>query len=153
MKEIKRMLLISRMERDSPKVFHYAVSLCHKLEAELFVMHSVHNPFGGEGWNLPVPNLEEEYKKLLADTRKKLEAMIAGEKQNGMKITEIIATGEPTHDILKTIKEQQIDLLVMAAHSEGKLEHMLFGRSQEEIIRRLPCSLMLVKSEPGPVGY
>jgi len=30
------------------------------------------------------------------------------------------------------------------------LEHFLFGRSNEELIRRMPCSLLLVKKEPGP---
>ncbi len=150
MEDIKRMLLISRMEKDSPKVFHYVVSMARQLGAELFVMHSVHNPFGLEGWNLPVPNLAEEYKKLLEDTRKQLDLMISGEKHHGMKITEILSTGEPTLEILKTVKEHRIDLLIMAAQSEGKLEHMLFGRSQEDIIRRLPCSVFLVKSEPGP---
>ncbi len=147
MEDIKKMLLISRMEKDSPKVFHYAASMAHKLGAELFVMHSVHNPFGLEGWNLPVPNLAEEYKRLLEDTRQQLVSMIAGVKHKGLKITEIIATGEPTHEILKTVKEQNIDVLLLAAHSEGKLEHMLFGRSQDELIRRLPCSILLVKSE------
>ncbi|MDA8086988.1 MAG: universal stress protein [Nitrospiraceae bacterium] len=146
MKEIKRMLLISRMERDSPKVFHYGASLARKLGADLYVMHAVHNPFGLEGWNVPVPNLAEEYKKLLEDTHRQLVSMIAGEKQQGIKITEIVATGEPAREILKAVKEHQIDVLIMAAHSEGKLEHMLFGRNQDEIIRKLPCSVLLVKS-------
>ncbi len=149
MEEIKRMLLISRMERDSPKVFHYGVAMARKLGAELYVMHSIHNPFGLEGWNIPVPNLADEYKKLLEDTHKKLASMIAGEKQQGIKITEIVATGEPTGEILKAVKEHRIDILIMAAHSEGKLEHMLFGRNQDEVIRRLPCSVLLVKSDSG----
>jgi nucleotide-binding universal stress UspA family protein len=41
----------------------------------------------------------------------------------------------------------------MLAHEEGRLEHFLFGRSNEEILRALPCSILLVKKEPGAVNY
>jgi nucleotide-binding universal stress UspA family protein len=39
----------------------------------------------------------------------------------------------------------------MLAHEEGHLEHFLFGRSNEEIIRKMPCSVLLVKKEPEPL--
>jgi nucleotide-binding universal stress UspA family protein len=33
----------------------------------------------------------------------------------------------------------------MLAHEEGRLEHFLFGKTNDAIIRRLPTTLMLVK--------
>jgi universal stress protein A len=41
----------------------------------------------------------------------------------------------------------------MLAHEEGRLEHFISGRSNEEIIRHMPCSIMLVKKEPAPIAY
>ncbi len=32
------------------------------------------------------------------------------------------------------------------------MEHFLFGRSNEEIVRRMPCSILLVKKEPAVFG-
>ena len=52
--------------------------------------------------------------------------------------------------IVKTIAEEKIDLLVMLAHQEGHVEHFLFGRSTEELVRKMPCSILLVKKEPEP---
>jgi universal stress protein A len=46
-----------------------------------------------------------------------------------------------------------IDLVIMLAHEEGRLDHFLFGRSNEEIIRKIPCSFLLVKKEPEPVAF
>jgi nucleotide-binding universal stress UspA family protein len=40
--------------------------------------------------------------------------------------------------------------MVMLAHEEGRLEHFLFGRTNDELLRRMPCSILLVKSEPAP---
>jgi nucleotide-binding universal stress UspA family protein len=36
----------------------------------------------------------------------------------------------------------------MLAHSEWRLEDFLFGRIKEEIIRKIPCSILLIKEEP-----
>jgi nucleotide-binding universal stress UspA family protein len=43
------------------------------------------------------------------------------------------------------VKKEKIDLLIMTAHEEGHIEHFLFGRDNEELIRKMPCSIMLVK--------
>ncbi len=64
----------------------------------------------------------------------------------------MIRKGEPTGVILQVVKEENTDLLVMHAHEEGRLEHFLFGRSNEEIVRRMPCSIFLVKKEPAVFG-
>ena len=41
----------------------------------------------------------------------------------------------------------------MLSHEEGHLEHFLFGRSNHELVRKMPCSILLVKKEPGPVAF
>lgn len=47
--------------------------------------------------------------------------------------------------IRKVVVEENIDLLLMPAHEESRLEHFLFGRINDALIRRLPCSILLVK--------
>lgn len=68
-----------------------------------------------------------------------------------MSIKELVREGEPTEEILKTIAEEKIDLLVMLAHEEGRLEDLFFNRSNDELVRKMPCSIMLVKKEPGAI--
>ena len=63
----------------------------------------------------------------------------------------MVREGEPTAEILKTIKQENIDLLVMLAHQEGRMEDLFFNKSNDELVRRMPCSIMLVKKEPGQV--
>ncbi len=153
MEDIKRILVVSRMTRYCGKAVHYGVSLAKKYGAALSVIHVIHNPFGLEGWNLPVPNLERDYQNLLKKTRRELDEIIAKEQQGGMNIEVSIREGEPATEILTAVKEKKIDLLVMLAHEEGRLEHFLFGRSNDELIRRMPCSILLVKKEPQAVAF
>jgi len=149
MKDVHQILVVSRMIRYCAKAVCYGVSLAKKYGAALTVVHVVHDPFGIEGWNLPMPNLEKDYQDLLKKERQELDEIIANENRRGMQIDAIIREGEPTAEILTVVKEKDIDLLIMLAHEEGHLEHFLFGRSNDELIRKMPCSILLVKKEPG----
>ncbi len=149
MLEPKRILVVTRMIQSCRKAIQYGVLLAQKHHAQLYVIHSIYNPFGLKGWSMGTLSLEKEYEKILLNTKEKLSEIVEAEKTKGMTITELVREGEPTEEILKTIQEKNIDLLVMLAHEEGHLEHLLFGRSNDELVRKMPCSIMLVKKEPG----
>ena len=149
MYEYKRILVVSRMIQSSRKAIQVGVSIAQKFGAELYVIHSIYNPFGLRGWSMGHLSLEKEYDDLLQETRRKLSELIESEKTKGMSITELIREGEPTAEVLKTIEAEKIDLLVLLAHKEGRLEDLLFDHSNDELIRKMPCSIMLVKKEAG----
>jgi len=151
MEDVNQILVVSRMTKYCAKAVRYGVSLAKKYGATLTVVHVFHDPFGIEGWNLPMPNLDKDYQNLLKKSRQQLDDIIAHENKSGMHIDALIREGKPTAEILAVVKEKKIDLIVMFAHEEGRLEHFLFGRSNEELIRKMPCSILLVKNEPGPV--
>jgi universal stress protein A len=150
MEDVKRILVVSRDTQYDSKAVRYGFSLAGQYGAKLYVMHVTYNPFSLQGWNLPIPSLVKEYKKLLRETRKELAVMINSERKKGIKVKQLVKEGDPEKEIFKTVKTEKIDLIIMLAHEEGHLEHFLFGRSNEEIIRKLPCSVLLVKKEPGP---
>ena len=155
MNDIRRIMVVSRMTKQCCTTFNCGVSLSQKYGAKLYVIHVIHDIFGTDmtGWNLSVPSLQEEYKKSVQKIKEELDAMIQEEKKKGTDIKEMMREGDPTEEVLKAVKEEKIDLLVMSAHEEGRLEHFLFGRSNEKIIRQMPCSILLVKKEPGPVSF
>ena len=145
----KNILVVSRMVKYDAKVINTGASLARKYGAKLTVIHVVHDPFGIEGWNLPLPNLERDYQNLLKNTREELDKIVGQERKSGTDVEVMLKEGEPTKEILKMINEKQIDLLIMLAHEEGHLEHFLFGRSNHELVLKMPCSIMLIKKEPG----
>jgi nucleotide-binding universal stress UspA family protein len=153
MEDINRILVVSRMTTYCRKAVHYGISLSKKFGASLYIIHVVHNPFGLEGWTLPpLPDFVTNYSILLKKGKEDIDAAIAAEQAQGMKIEQLIRTGGPTEVILSVVKEENIDLLIMLAHEEGLMEHFLFGRSNEEIIRKMPCSIFFVKKEPAIYG-
>jgi universal stress protein A len=154
MNDIKRILVVSKSTKNCRKTIHFGVSLAKAYSAELFVVHVIHNPFGLKGWNLPLaflPGLEKEYDKMVREAREDLDRMIQAEKVGGLQIEEAVINGEPTEEIFKLIRERQIDLLIMSAYEQWRLEHLLFGREIHEIVRKMPCSVFLVQQKLHPV--
>lgn len=156
MREIKRILAMCGVTTCCQEIVDYGISLARNCNAELFFIHIVHNPFGLEGWNLPMFSLEDDYYKLLKDTKEDLDRIVAREQRNGLSIRGLVREGPPTEELVKVIEEEKIDILIMHSQEETRLERLetrlenfLFGSSREEIIRRMPCSVLLVKKEPG----
>lgn len=145
---IKRILVVSRMIQTCRPAVQSGVSLARCYGAELYIIHSIYNPFGLKGWSLGTMSLAKQYSQILEETRLALSEIVAEEKARGMTIKEIVSEGEPTEEILTTVKDEKIDLLVMLAHEEGFLENLIFNRSNDELVRKMPCSILLVKKEP-----
>jgi universal stress protein A len=148
MDDVKRILVVSRMTAYCRKAVHYGISLSKKYDAELYFIHCMHNPFVFE-WPLSIPIwvLAEDYKKLLVKNKEDIDTIINVEKESGMKIVELIKEEDPVTVISEIVRDEHIDLIIMASHEEGRLEHFLFGRCNDEIIRTMPCSVLLVKAD------
>ena len=146
MEDVKRILVVSRDTINCATAVHYGVSLAKKYEAELYILHATEDSSSSlDGYK------GEEHKKLLQEIQKKLTATIAAENDQGLPVKELIKEGNPVAEIFKVIKDEHIDLLILQAHTEGRLEHLIFGRNNDEILRKMPCSILMVKKEPGPV--
>src|SRR5512142_2901460 len=153
MEKVNSILVLYRLTGRCKPVVHAAASEARNHHAELFVLHVIHDPFGLEGWNIPHPSLEKDFLHLMATARKEMDELVAEERRLGMEVKELIREGKPEEEIEKVVRDENIDLLVLPSHEESRLEHFFFGRENEDIIRRMPCSILLVKREPKPAPY
>jgi len=147
MKNIERILVVSRSTLHCRKAVHQGITLARAYGAKLYVVHVVHDPFNMEGWNLPVPTFHDEYKNLIARYKKELHEIVEKEKgKGGLEVIELIRDGDPVDEVIKIVESENIDLIIMLSHEEGRLEHFLFGRSNDKILRKMPCSILFVKN-------
>jgi nucleotide-binding universal stress UspA family protein len=145
METFNNILVVSRSTHHCIKVLRTGIALARRFDARLHVLHIIHDPFSFNGWNLPVPSLEKEYRSMIVQSRADLDRMIQAEKAEGMVINEWVKDGEPAAAIEQAVESEKVDLILMLAHREGRLEHFLFGKTNDAIIRKLPASLMLVR--------
>ena len=147
--DVKNILVNFTPTRDWVGVAEHAIRHARKLGARLYFIDVIHDPFGYSGWNLPMPSLEKEYQAIVGEARDRLRTIVQAEKDKGVVIESIVKEGDPVAQITEVIKEKEIDLLVVPAHQEDRLESFLFGSVNQKLIREMPCSIMLLKAPPG----
>ena len=143
MEDIRRILAVSWMTQYCQRTVHYAVSLAAKYGTELFVIHVV-DTLWSQGWNLPTMSQEESRAKEMEKIQSELDNVIGKETKGDVKIKKIIKEGDPVEEIMKVIEEEKIDLVILRAHEESRIERFLVGGSNDAIIRKMPCSVFLV---------
>lgn len=156
MKNIERVLVVSRVSQYCREAVQNGISFAKRYGAELEVLYVISNPVDQEALNAPLPYRDERHKTYLSmeqETKEELDKILKKELNSGFPIKLIIKEGDPADEVVKVVKEDRIDVVVLLAHEESRLEHMLFGQETESIIRRLPCSILLVKREPSPVKW
>jgi len=156
MEEIRRILVVSRSTEDCRFAVQCGLSTARTHGADLYVISLLSNPVDLTAVNAPGLFPSEEYKNyssVLQEAQLELDKIIRQEVKGGLQIKELVRDGEPAVEIEKVVREEKIDLIILLAHEEGRLEHFLFGRDNDAIIRRMPCSMLLVKKEPEPVKW
>lgn len=143
---IKKILAVSWLTPNCSKTIKFGISLSGKYQAELSVVHVMDTTWI-KGWSTPMVTMEEERKREMEKNKEDLHNIISIENKRDMVIREFVREGTPSEVILALIKEEDIDLLLLRSHEESRLEHLLVGGSNDEIIRALPCSIFLVKQE------
>ncbi len=144
MEQIRSILVVSRMTRETRKVIHYGIELARITGAQLNVVHIMYDPFL-HGWNLPMISTGEEFKRDMQRTKRELDQLIAAERENGVVVDDSVAEGRPAEEIARTVREKAIDLTLLNAHGNSRLDRITSGFSLEEIMEKVPSSVLFIK--------
>lgn len=145
MVEFKNILVVTHSIKESLKVVRTGISLARKYDGKVHLLHVIHDPFNLEGWNIPVPSFEEEYRNMVAKAREELLRAVVLQKAEDLVANIWVKDGKPHDEIQRAVEGEKIDVVLIPAHPEGRLEHFLFGKENDALIRKLPATLMLVK--------
>lgn len=153
MKPIKKILVVIWLTQNSRDALRHGVALAKQFGAELSVIRIYSTPVDMEAVNAPGLFIkDEQYKNYLSvreQYKEYLDKAIHEVTRDGFPIKEFITDKDPITEIVSVVEKEKIDLIVALAHEEGRLEHLLFGGENVALIRKLPCSILLVKHEPG----
>ncbi|MFO7568854.1 MAG: universal stress protein [Smithellaceae bacterium] len=140
-------LVVSWLTPNCSQTIQVGISLAGKYQARLSVIHVMDTTWL-KGWSVPMVSMEQERKREMESNKEKLHAIIENENKKDMIIREHVREGAPAEVVLKFIEAEQIDLLILRSQAETRLERLLVGGSNDEIIRAMPCSIYLVKQDP-----
>jgi nucleotide-binding universal stress UspA family protein len=156
METIKRILVISRLIPNSRKAIKTGLSLALKYDSKLTVLHLISHPVDMMALNAPgifPGELNNNYSNTLQEAKEQLGALMKQEVHSDFPVKERVSDRDPIDEIVRVVNEEKIDLLLLNAHEEGYIEHTFFGGENNTLLRMMPCSILLVKNEPGPVEW
>ena len=140
---LKKILVPTDFSKQSEKAVLYGKELAGKFGAELHLLHAYEATpiMYGEGGGVAPPSTAE-----LQATALKLLNDVDVE-SNGVAITRKTAEGHALVEIVQYARENDIDLIVMGTHGRGAIAHMLIGSVAENVVRKAPCPVLVVRDE------
>lgn len=146
MENIHKILVAVGFSEYCPRTFEMAVSLARKYDSTLVAVHvinvrAVEAVSSVESMGYPVSSVDyiksveqerlEELKRYVRDT---------GCSEKRVKI--VLRVGNPFDQIMKVIREEQVDLVVMGTQGRSNLPNVLVGSVAEKIFRHSPVTVV-----------
>ncbi len=145
MPKIERILFPTDFSDSSKNAIEYAVSLAGIYKTKLYILHVIEHIFDVSGFYVPQLPVTELYKGMEDAAQREIEKFIPQNLKEGIEVENIIVSGTPFLEIIRTAKEKNVDLIVIATHGRTGLDHVLFGSVAEKVVRKAPCSVFVVK--------
>jgi nucleotide-binding universal stress UspA family protein len=125
-------------------VMDYANSMALAWQAQLLVIHVVHDLSYFTGVYISDTPLPELQQRLEAEAQERLQALCQSTLDAQVSYEIVIITGRPIVELQRLIRERHIDCLVLGTHSTDKPEHQLFGSTAERLIQQISCPILMV---------
>lgn len=127
----------------------YGCALASEFGSELHLLNVVQDPmvYSPEPTLLKIETIEEYVSELKAVATMAL-AHLPGDGWNfGEPIVRQIRHGSPFVEILRYVKEADIDLIVIGTHGRTGLKHVFLGSVAERVVRKASCSVLTVRAD------
>ena len=149
MTQLKRILVPTDFSEPSERSAAYAVELARRYEAE--EVHCIHvsdipaDLLATSNYYMTGPS-EQYIEQIREESRKGLEDFV---RRNlaGVPVKTAFLEGRPFVEIVRYARANQIDLIIIATHGRTGLKHVLFGSVAEQVVRKAPCPVLVVKRD------
>jgi nucleotide-binding universal stress UspA family protein len=143
--KISKVLCPIDFSDSSSRALNNAILLSKKLDATLYVMNVYESEHPYE--YLDIHYLETEIEKERKINEKEFKEYLKAINFREVPYKHILTNGFPEVEILKAIKENNIDLLMMGTTGKSGLSKFFMGSVTEKVTREVPCSFITSKSK------
>jgi nucleotide-binding universal stress UspA family protein len=130
---LRRILYATDLSESSNTGLKLSMDFANQTEADLTVVHVIDDE-GRMFWNsaLIAPFDRTEF---VAETRKKLNDLIAHETIPGLRVEALVVEGKPFRKIIEVAEDRGVDIIVLNLQSKSLWERALLGATAERVVR------------------
>jgi len=141
--DLRRILAPVDFSPASQRGLAFAAALAGRFHSQLHLLHVVEPPVLPEWGYAHIPQREARLRHAAEERLPRLPsecginpALVASTK---------IRSGEAEDEICKAAAEERADVVVLASHGLGGIQHAFFGSTAERVVRRAPCPVLTVR--------
>ena len=128
----------------------FACHIANKIDAEIVLLNVIEHPtpdsFRTMGIQYDDPMEQVYMKKMIETVESKLSAVVSDAKHSDDKMKFKIQIGNPFHNIIDEIVEEQVELVVVGTEGAEGLNEFFVGSNSEKIVRKASCPVITVPS-------
>jgi Universal stress protein UspA and related nucleotide-binding proteins len=145
---IRQIILATDMGPASAAATDEAFRLAAALQARLLAV-SVIDP-----GTLQLPG--GRFRSRIDQERARLEAaaseLVLRGRRDHVSTSFLIWEGDPAESIVEAAQSESADMIVVGSHGRGALGRALIGSVSDQVVRRAPCPILVVRSAVGKGG-
>lgn len=139
--DLKNILVPLDFSETSLKSLQYAVPFAKQFGAKLTLLHVVEPHAYTPELPYPGPINPEHHEAVVKQLEEIREAKIPAE----LEVDTVVRHEFVFDGILEVAREIQADLIITTTHGYTGLKHVLMGSTAENIVRRAPCPVLVVR--------
>ena len=126
------------------RALDYAIELAKAFQARLTLLHVFHlSPLTGR--EVPPSVFNATFLEIETNTQQRMQAALERVHQMGLQGENAIIEGTPFQTIIDTVKDRDVDLIVMGTHGRTGLTRDLIGSVAEKVVRLAPCPVLVTR--------
>ena len=144
MPAIKRILCPVDLSPASEKLAAYTKEIAEKFDAEVFCMYVAPRMNRYAELYVQEEDLQKVVQSILSGSKERMKTFLA-EHMQGIKVTGKVVVGYAPEEILKSVKEEEIDLVIMGTHGRRGINLIIFGSVAEQVVKSSPVPVLTVR--------
>ena len=136
----------------SKQALVYAGELAEKLEAQLLVLHVIHDPAEAPGFYAKRSNKKKFLKSMEEAAEEMMEEFLLELRQSYpdqtsiQKATSLLVVGSPVTRIVEVAEKKKVDMIIIGSHGRTGLADLLLGSKVQRVVQLATIPVTVVKS-------
>jgi len=139
----KKILFPVDLSEVSPKIAPYVKEVASKFGAEVHLVFVARVLQYFTSIYVPHPSVSNFESEIIKGAEKKLEEFVR-EHLQGFSPKAKIILGDAAEEILKYVRSEGIDLVIMGTHGRKGLEKIVFGSVAERVVQKSPVPVLTI---------
>jgi nucleotide-binding universal stress UspA family protein len=143
MVKIDKILFPIDLTENPSKVLPYVLSASEKYNSTICLLHVIED---AHIWGASGVATAYDEKEALDEAEAEMDKVCEEQLESCPNFQKKVVLGNPAMEILKAIKTEGIDLVVMGTHGRKGTSHIFFGSVAESVMKSSPVPVLVVNS-------